>query len=310
MDTQRDAIRLIAAPFTPMNEDGEVAFDRIQPLARYLIGQGVDGVFVCGTTGEGMSLTLAERMKLAEAWKQAVGERHLIVHVGHTCTKDAQALAEHAARIQANGIASIGPCFFEAESAAVLSRYCAQIASAAPETPFYYYHMPSMAKVAKVKASDALACMAKDISNFAGVKFTHEDIEDYQRCLALSKGRWDIFFGRDELLLDALRVGAKCAVGSTYNFATALYRKIIRLHAEGKLEAAAQMQRLATEGINVIVEHGGLAAIKAMMFCVGADCGPLRLPLTTLPQAEVDTMRARLETIGYLEAIGSSRRVS
>jgi N-acetylneuraminate lyase len=288
-----------------MDHDGGVAYDRVKPMVRHLLAQGVDGVFICGTTGEGMSLSLAERFQLAETWREAVGSLPLIVHVGHTCTKDAQALAEHAQRIGADGIASIGPCFFEAGSAEVLGRYCGQIAGAAPETPFYYYHMPSMARVTKVKASDALACMAADIPNFAGIKFTHEDMDDYRRCLELSGGRWDIFFGRDELLLDALRVGAVCAVGSTYNFATPLYRDIIRAYVAGDIDLAAQKQRLATAGINVLVQYGGLPAIKAMMACVGMDCGPMRLPLTLPSPAQIDAMTAQLEAMQYLSAIAS-----
>ncbi len=295
--------RFVSAPFTPMDTSGEIAFEQVKPMARLLEGQGVHGVFVCGTTGEGMSLTMDERMRLAEAWKEASGALQLIVHVGQNCTKDAQLLAEHAQRIGVDGIASIGPCFFEADSARTLSRYCSQIANAASETPFYYYHMPSMARVSKVKASDALVCMAEEIATFAGIKFTHEDVDDYRLCREIAQGRWDIFFGRDELLLEALRAGSDCAVGSTYNFATRLYRDIQYAYAKGDFQKAVQKQQLATEGIRVIINHGGLSALKAMMASVGMSCGPLRLPLMNLPQSEVRSMLASLEAIGYLKAI-------
>lgn len=311
MSTSNTAsFRLVSAPFTPMHATGEIALEKIGPMAQLLKRQGVDGVFVCGTTGEGMSLTLDERMRLAEAWRAATDGLELIVHVGHTCPTDAQTLATHARQIGVNGIASIGPCFFEAGNASTLSSFCAQIATAAPEVPFYYYHMPSIARVSKVQASDALIHMSEEIPNFAGIKFTHEDLDDYRLCLELAGERWEVFFGRDELLLDALCAGATCAVGSTYNFATSLYRDIIQAHAEGDLELATQLQNLATSAINVIASYGGMPAFKAMMTSVGFDCGSLRLPLASLAQPQVDSMMARLEEMGYLRAIDRHSTIS
>lgn len=294
------SFKLIAAPFTPMDESGEIRYEQIQPYVAHLLRDGVDGVFIAGTTGEGMSLSLAERCRLAEYWRSVCQGLSLIVHVGHVCLKDAMSLAGHAQSLGVDGIAAIGPCFYEVENAEKLSRYCTQIASAARETPFYYYHMPSMARVGRVKASEVLPLLARDIPHFSGIKFTHEDIADYQHCLAMAEGKWEVFFGRDELLLSGLQAGATSAVGSTYNFSAPLYRALIEAFRTGDLALAQDRQRMATWGIETIVSAGGLPALKAMMRWAGVDCGPMRLPLAAVPPGTLRVLFKTLSEKGYL----------
>ena len=295
--------RLIAAPFTAFDAEGRVRLERVEEQAEGLRRSGVSGVFVCGTTGEGMSLPVADRRALAEAWRRAAGkELHLTVHVGHASVGESRDLASHAASIGADAIASLGPCFFSAETVETLTGYCARIAASAPGVPFYYYHMPSMVRVG-VKASEALEAMRERIPTFAGVKFTHEDLADYRRCLELAGDRYEIFFGRDELLLEGLRRGARSAVGSTYNFAAPLYLEMARALAEGGEERAEALQALCTRAIGVMVRAGGLPAIKATMGLCGFDCGPVLLPLRTLDGEAVAELRRNLEGIGFFAAL-------
>ncbi len=296
---------LIAAPFTPFRADGALNLAPIEAYAEKLDSQGVTGVFVCGTTGEGMSLTLQERRKSAEAWKSAVnGRMRLIVHVGHTCTQEAQALAKHAQEIGADGIAAIGPIFFTPSSPKALVALNKEIAQAAPETPFYSYHMPSMSR-SQFPVSSWFAAMAEAIPTFRGVKFTHDDIEDFKRCLALAGDRYELLFGRDELLYNALDSGARGAVGSTYNFAAPLYRKIARAYRAGD-PGAQRLQALCSEAIGCMVRFGGLPAIKATLGLSGVDCGPLRLPLEPLTRKNITALGAELNELGFFDAIASA----
>lgn len=108
---------LIAAPFTALNEDGSLALDRVGGQVELLVRNRVSGAFICGTTGESLSLTTEERMKVAEAWRAASLDRlKLIVHVGHTSLVDAQRLAAHAQHIGADAIGAMPPCFFRPQS--------------------------------------------------------------------------------------------------------------------------------------------------------------------------------------------------
>src|SRR6476469_7188279 len=108
---------LIAAPVTAMQPDMRLNLDAIQGQAKALVKDGVSGAFICGTTGEGLSLTTEERMQVAEKWMAtASASLRVIVHVGHASLKESQALAAHARKIAAFGFAAIGPTFFRATS--------------------------------------------------------------------------------------------------------------------------------------------------------------------------------------------------
>ena len=291
---------LIAAPFTPFHADGALNLAAIDGYARHLHGFGTAGAFICGTTGEGASLTTDERRRVAERWVAAAPSGlRVIVHVGHTSLAECRELAAHAQAIGAHGIAALAPFFFRPDGVAGLVDWCARIAAAAPDLPFYYYHMPSMTGF-NVTVADFLAAAGARIPNFAGVKFTFEDLEDFGRCLRFADGRYDLLFGRDELLHSALKLGARGAVGSTYNFAAPLYRRIIAAHEAGDESGAAALQQTAVAMIQACVQAGGhpIANFKSLMAPLGVDCGPTRPPLTNPTPAQAAALRQRLDSLG------------
>jgi N-acetylneuraminate lyase len=294
---------LVAAPFTPFDANGVLNLPMIPRLAGHYAATGVSGAFVCGTTGEGSSMSNEERMIAAEAWREATaGRLNLIVHVGHNSLADSRALAGHAEKIGAEAIAAIAPCFFRPDSVSGLVDWCAGIAGAAPKTPFYYYHMPAMTGVSFAMA-DFAALAVKRIPNFGGIKFTHENIMDFSSALAAGAGAYDVLFGRDEILLSALVMGATGAVGSTYNYAAPIYNRVIKAYNAGDLAAAREGQLKSIQFIEVFCRHGGMAANKVIMKFIGLDCGPVRQPLSQIAPDQEAALRADLERIGFFEEI-------
>lgn len=290
---------LIAAPFTAMNADGSLNLGMVDAQAKLLVENNVSGAFICGTTGEGMSLSRDERLRVAEKW-MAVAPRTLrvIVHVGHQTISVSQALAAHAQRIGACAFATIGPTFFRVANVEQLVSYCAEIATAAPGLPFYYYHMPAMTGV-DFSMHDFLGLAGPRIPNLAGIKFTHENLMDYSRCLKVEKCRYNMLFGRDEILLAALAIGATGAVGSTYNYMAPLYHRLISAFNAGDLERARQFQHQAIQIIAIMNQHGGLTAGKAMMKMIGLDCGPVRAPLQNLSSEALESLTRELKAAGF-----------
>ena len=297
---------LIAAPFTPMLADYSINLDIIEDYANRLHLDGVVGAFICGTTGEAMSLSVDERLQIAERWMlKAPKELRVVVHVGHTALIECQRLAAHAQSIGADSFACMAPFFFKPNSAENLVQWCEQVAAAAPELPFYYYHIPSMTGVS-IPVFDFLKIAADRIPNLVGVKFTYEDLEDFKRCLDFDDGRFDLLFGRDELLLRALAVGARGAVGSTYNFATPIYQKVFEAFAEGDQQSSENSQALAIKMIDTLIAGGPspIATFKWFMKRVGVDCGPARLPLQNPTAEQIDKLENKLKAIGIYDAIG------
>jgi N-acetylneuraminate lyase len=292
---------LVAAPFTPFHADLSVNLDDIPAYARLLRQNGVAAAFICGTTGEGLSLTQAERMRVAEAWMKVADDAlRVIVHVGHNCLTDAQELTRHAAQIGAHAVGAFSPSFFRPRDHDELVDWCEQLAGAAPTLPFYYYNIPSMTGV-KLKVEPFLAKAAPRIPSLAGVKYTYEDLEDFEACVRFENGRYDILFGRDELLMEGWASGALGAVGSTYNYAAPLYLKILEHAQAGRTAEARKLQDKAIRMIELCGSAGVThqAATKAMMAWHGVDCGPMRLPVRSITPNQLAALRGKLEQIDY-----------
>lgn len=225
----------------------------------------------------------------------------VIVHVGHTCLDDARELAAHAQAIGADSIAALSPYFFKPDGVSGLVEWCAQVASAAPKLPFYYYHMPSMTGC-HVAVADFLAAAGSRIPSLAGIKYTFEDLEDFAKCLRYDGGRYDVLFGRDELLHSALKLAARGAVDSTYNFAAPLYQRLIATFDRGDDATAVALQTRAVEMIKICVNGGGhpIANFKRLMCRLGVDCGRTRLPLTDPTAEQAASLLTRLDALECL----------
>ncbi len=290
---------LIAAAFSTLNDDYSLNLEAIPALVEKFVTDGLKGVFVCGTNGEGPNLTVDERMQVAEAYvKAAKGKLLVMVHVGHTAIGEARKLAAHAQDIGADAISAVAAFYFKPASTALLVDSLAEIASAAPKLPFYYYHIPAVTGVS-IDMIDFLSLAEQRISTLAGIKYTAATIHEYQACLHYKGGKFDILYGYDELLLSALAVGAKGAIGSTYNFAAPQYHEVMRQFRAGRLEAAQQEQLRLVEMIRAFLKFSPIPAQKEIMKWTGHDLGPCRLPLNTLSVAEKFALRKSLETAGF-----------
>lgn len=292
---------LIAAPHTPFTPDGALNVAAIPRQADILVANGVTGAFICGSTGESHSLTTAERMKTAEAWRAAIGSRplKLIVHAGHNCIEDAKTLTAHAAIIGADAVSVMAPCYFKPATVDDLVAFCAPVAATAPALPFYFYDIPALTGV-HLSMVDFLEKGAPSIPNLAGLKFTSTNLMSLQECLKAGDGRFNILFGCDEMLLAALALGVHGAVGSTYNYAAPLYQEILKAYAAGDLETARALQMKSVKLVEVLCEYGVLAAGKAIMGMLGAECGPVRPPARALSLPEITTLRDKVAAMEVL----------
>jgi N-acetylneuraminate lyase len=292
---------LIAAAFTPMRADGTLDLDRVGPMTDRLIREGVSAIFACGSTGESASLTTEEREAAAKAFVDAAaGRLPTIVHVGHCSLTDARRLAVHAQKIGAAAVSACPPWYFKPASVEILVDCLAEITTAIPDLPFYYYNIPSMTGV-NLDMVELLRQASRRLPNFAGIKYTAKTVDEYQALLDFEGGRFNILYGRDEMLLSGLAVGAQGAIGTTYNFAAPLFRRIIDAFKRLDLTAAAKDQARAVEMIRIVLRYRGLPAMKALMGLIGDDCGAPRLPLAKLTADQVAQMRKELEAIGFFD---------
>lgn len=295
---------LVAATHTPFHADGSLNLAIVEKQAAHLHAGQVKFAFIGGTTGECSSLTLDERRALAQRWFEVVrgSELRIVVHVGSNCLADARMLAAQAQSLGAVAISALAPSYFKPRNIETLIACCADIAAAAPETPFYYYDIPALTGVT-LSMPEFLAQAPTRIPTLAGLKFTNPDLMSYQFCLRAGGGRWNLPFGFDEHFLGALAMGAKGAVGSGFNFAAPIYQRLLKAFAVGDLTTARTEQFRGVQLIQLLASYGYMGAAKAVMNMLGVDVGPARLPNTSLSPEQVKELKGKLETLEYFEWI-------
>ena len=299
-------IGLIDAPFTPFYANGDVNLEPISAYAAMLQKNGMQGVFINGSSGEGYMLTEEERMRLAEAWVEAAKalptEFKVIVHVGSCCVRNSRMLAEHAQKIGAWGIGAMAPPFPKIGRVEELVKYCEEIAAGAPELPFYYYHIPAF-NGAYFSMVEFLKAVDGRIPNFAGIKYTYESIYEYNQCRLYKNGKFDMLHGQDETILPSLAMGgAQGGIGGTTNYNGCNLVGIIDAWNAGDLEKARELQNFAQDVINVICHYrGNIVCGKRIMKLIGLDLGPNRTPFQNMTDAEEEACRKELEAINFFE---------
>lgn len=292
---------LIDAPFTPFTPAGDINPSLIPPYARMLHANGLKGVFINGSSGEGYMLTPEERMLLAEAWIAAAPrDFKVIVHVGSCCVRESQALARHAEAHGAWGIGAMAPPFPHIARIEELARYCEEIAQAAPHLPFYYYHIPAF-NGAYLPMLDLLRAVDGRIPNFAGIKYTYESLYEYNQCRLYKGGKYDMLHGQDETLLPSLaQGGAQGGIGGTTNYNGRCLTAILDAWERGDIHRARELQNYAQEVINVICHfRGNIVAGKRIMKFLGLDLGPNRTPFQSISPDEEPRLRQELEAIDF-----------
>ncbi|WP_035604099.1 dihydrodipicolinate synthase family protein [Haloferula sp. BvORR071] len=293
---------LVVATHSPFHADGSLAPEVVPSQAAFLSANGIRTVFITGSTGEGHSLTCAERLALYEVWS-TVGPAEglqVIAHVGGNCLEDAKILARAAEKLGFAAISALAPSYYKPGSLSGLIDCCAAIAAEAPKTPFYHYDIPSMTGVS-FPMEKFLVEAAGQVPTLAGIKFTNPDLVSYRRSLEVAGSRFDLPWGVDEMLLAALATGAKGGVGSTYNWAPKLYLDLIAAFERGDLEEARRLQGISIAMIDAIAKTGFLGTAKALMGRLGVEVGPARLPLGNPTEVEVDSLMERLEELGFGE---------
>ncbi len=292
---------LVAAPFTPLDKEGKLNLSIIPEYYQFLKSNRVKGAFINGSTGEGVSMTANEKMQVMDAWAACTkDDKDFIVMalLGGTSITDCKELAIHAQKTGIDAISFTAPFYFKPPTVKELAACCIEIASVVPNLPFYYYHIPVLNGV-NFSMFSLLKEIDGKIDNFCGIKYTHEDFMDFLSCLHFQNNKYDMLWGRDENMLPALAIGAKGAVGSTFNYAAPLYYKIIDAFQKGELATARNLQQQSIDMIMLLGKYGGIATGKAYMKLVGLDCGEFRLPVKNMSAADFELFKADTEKIQF-----------
>ena len=257
---------MFPAFLTPLCPDGRLNRDVAERLFLHLVGTGMSGVYLAGTTGEGMRMPMSERKALLETVKPLTpAGKHVFVHVGAATLHDTLELAEHAALYGADAISSLPP---QGDAAAIQNFY-EMVAGASP-LPLILYYFPKAAPHAFSDTGRLLDLIA--IPNIAGVKFT--DFNTHLLHNLVERGA-TVYNGYDEALVSGMLMGAQGGIGSTYNVMPELYLDLSNAVARGDWEAARQMQFRANRVIDIMLRYPFFPALRAVMEDRGFALGPM-----------------------------------
>lgn len=230
-------------------------------------------------------MTLDEKKALFKEWARFREDGFAVIgFLGGTSVPECRGLMKYAKECGLDAVAMTAPYYQKASSVKDLALTLAEVASAEPDMPFFYYNIPCLTHVCPpmislLKEVDGL------IPNFAGIKYTFENMMDFQLCLEFKDRKYNIMWGRDEMMLPALSIGADTFIGSTYGYNAPIYLAIMKAFKEGRISDAARLQYKANIIITFLEKYGNGCG-KAFMKAAGLNLGPCRRPLATLsPEA-------------------------
>ncbi|MES2853512.1 MAG: dihydrodipicolinate synthase family protein, partial [Bacteroidota bacterium] len=238
---------------------------------------------------------------VAQAWADCSNhdaDFKVMVFLGGTCLTDCIDLAKHAYEIGLYAVSLTAPFYFKPANVDMLAQACIEVGKSVPNMPFYYYHIPVLTGV-NLPMFDLVQALDGKLPNFAGIKYTHEDFMDFQSCMSYENGKFDMLWGRDENMLSALVLGAKGAVGSTFNYAAPLYYDLIAAFNANDLVTARALQQKSINMIRLLGKYGGISVGKAYMKVVGLNLGEFRLPVKNMSADQFELFKKDVESLNF-----------
>jgi N-acetylneuraminate lyase len=287
---------ILPALVTPFDESGRLAEGPFEQLLERVYSTNIDGVYVCGSTGEGLLQPLEQRKRVVElAVRNTPKGKGVIVHTGAYRTSDAVELTKHAAKAGAAAASSLPP--IGAYSFDEIRAYYRALSTAA-DIPFLVYYFPAVAPAITSAAQLIELC---SLPNVTGLKFT--DYDFFKMSLIRSTGA-AVFNGYDEVLAAGLLMGACGGIGTFYNLVPELFVEVWRLSQAGRFVEARAVQARINELIELTTRYPCFPAVKTILRWSGIDCGDCLEPRRKLTADEENGLRQALLSSSFAELAG------
>ncbi|KIL40344.1 N-acetylneuraminate lyase [Gordoniibacillus kamchatkensis] len=282
---------IIVATNSCYDADGEVSPAALKRLVRFLIGKGVRGIYLGGSTGEGLLQSVEERKRMLEAAiEECKGEIAVIAHIGAINTRDSIELAKHAEQAGADAISAVPPFYYGHSQQAVKKHWTAIMDSA--RLPFIIYHIPS---TTGFRLSASLLREIIENPQVIGVKASSGNTYELERFKEIGGPDFLVFNGSDEQYLAGRVMGADAGIGGTYGAMPELFVRLERLYAAGRLGEAQKLQTeingIISDMLSIPIHFGVIEG--AFLRLRGLDCGSVRPPMEEVS----DGMRSQVAEI-------------
>ncbi|MCC6683161.1 MAG: dihydrodipicolinate synthase family protein [Phycisphaeraceae bacterium] len=287
---------IVAALITPFTDDDDVNHEALQQVIEHALSLGVRGFYVCGSTGEGLQMSVAERQQVVETVQSVVAGRcGVMVNISHMDIRAAVELGEHAYEQGASAISALPPIYNPVSSEDIRD-YLHELMDRT-RAPFTIYHVPVL--TGRSMSVDEVAMLAKH-PHFVGLKYTSDDSLLLARIKDIDEGRLMIWSGRDAYFLSNFAMGADGAVGSSFQLMGDVFNAIAKAYRSGDVQHARNLQTSASQIHARLGRYGPYQSYKACFELMGIAAGRCRRPFRGLPQEANTHLR---ETLTMLDAL-------
>lgn len=281
---------IFPALITPFTNDNKIDEKALRAVINWNLEKGVSGFYVGGSTGEAFLLSMEERKYALEIVVDEIKDKAIVIsHIGSLATHHAIELAQHAAKVGADILSSVPPFFYKYSAEEITSYYIDIVNEVS--LPMVIYNVPVFTGIGFTNEEfDNLLTLP----SILGVKHTSNDLFQMERLISQNPDK-NIISGYDEVFLGALAMGAKSAIGSTFNFMAENFISIQNFYEQGKVEEARIIQQEVNQIIDVLTKVGVFAGVKTAMEIVGIPCGNCRRPMRALNEEEKQLLKSVLK---------------
>jgi len=290
----KDLRGVMPALLTPFDNQQRLDVESLRRLVRFNIAQGIDGLYVGGSTGEAFVQSIAEREQVLEAVaEEAQGKVTLIAHVGTVSTDESQQLARAARRYGFDAVSAVTPFYYPFSFAEHCDHYRG-IIDAADGLPMVVYNIPALSGVTlnleqinplvTQPGVGALRQTSGDLYQMEQIRRAHPDLVLYN--------------GYDEIFASGLLAGADGGIGSTYNIMGWRYQAIVKALKEGNIQAAQQLQTECNKVIDLLIKTGVFRGLKTVLHYMDVVAVPLcRKPFAPVEEKYLPALKALAEQL-------------
>ena len=282
---------------TPMKENLEINYDKLDEILEEQIAEGTDAIIICGTTGESATMTEAEHSEAIRFTVERVKHRiPVIAGTGSNCTRTAIELSQEAEKDGADGLLLVTPYYNKATQNGLITHYtqiCNQV-----KIPAIIYNVPS--RTGCNIQPQTLAHLVKNVDNIVGVKEASGNIGAVAQIMHLCDGNIDLYSGNDDQVVPLMSLGGIGVISVLSNIAPAYVHDMVYKYLDGDVEGSRKMQLDAVPICDALFCEVNPIPVKAAMNLMGKEVGPLRAPLTEIEPAHREELKKIMKDFGIL----------
>lgn len=280
---------------TPMKENLEVNYDKLEELINWQIDQGTDCIIIAGTTGESSTLTTEEHSEVIKAAVRFVNHRvPVVAGTGSNCTREAVYLSKEAEEAGVDGLLAVTPYYNKATQGGLI-QYYTEIAEAV-KIPVIMYNVPG--RTGCNILPETAATLFKNVENIVGIKEATGNVAQAAKTMYLTDGKIDLYSGEDAIVVPLMALGAVGVISVWSNVAPKDVHDMCAAFAAGDVKTAMEMQLKAQPLVEALFSEVNPIPVKKALNLMGKDVGSLRSPLTEMTPESAAKLAEAMKNYG------------